>query len=594
MTIVDEINLALKQYNKGKKNYAYKKIIKIFLKNKNNLKLRYNVAVIEQDLGLFKKAEENYKYLINNNFDIRSKINLYNLYIKQNQFNNALVLIEEVIKENDQILITYQDKANVLYKLKNYDESINECKSIIKLDPQNIKILNLLGLCYLKKENFDLAKDTFLNALNIDQNNIITLNYLGRLNHEIRNSKEAEKYFLKAIKLNPNIFETLNNIAGFYLEEAEYDKALNFFKKAEEINSQNSILLDNIAKTYTSIGKTIEAEKYCKAAIKLNSSDDNIKKTLSLIHLKNYNFKKAWEYFDGRLNLSDFVAKNSTINLIKHKIPKHTNIDKSAKILVIREQGVGDEILYGTMYADLLKEFPNATIECDERLIPLFKNSFEITNENKFVKLGLHSSNKNEINKFKYIIYAGSLGKFFRNDVKSFPSTPYLTKLDSYNDPELDKIIKDFNGLKIGISWKSFKNRYALEKSLKLNNFNHLFNLKNCIFFNLQYGNVDKELSHFIKKTNFKIISLKDLDLFNNIVGIVNLLSKLDFFITVSNSTAHIAGALGIKTILIKPISHASFHYWDYNNNKTPWYKNVKIISKEDLLNKKIISQLFI
>ena len=96
------------------------------------------------------------------------------------------------------------------------------------------------------------------------------------------------------------------------------------------------------------------------------------------------------------------------------------------------------------------------------------------------------------------------------------------------------------------------------------------------------------------RQTGRKIISLKNLDLFNNIVGIVNLLSKLDFFITVSNSTAHIAGALGIKTILIKPISHASFHYWDYNNNRTPWYKNVKIISKEDLLNKKIISQLFI
>ena len=233
MNVINEINIALKKYNEGKKNYAYKKIIKIFLKNKNNLKLRYNVAVIEQDLGLFKKAEENYKFLINNNFDIRSKINLYNLYIKQNQFNEALVLIEEVIKENHQILITYQDKANVLYGLKNYDESINECKSIINLDPQNIKVLNLLGLCYLKKENFDLANNTFLNALNIDQNNIITLNYLGRLNHEIRNSKEAEKYFLKAIKLNPNIFETLNNIAGFYLEEAEYDKALYFFKKAD-------------------------------------------------------------------------------------------------------------------------------------------------------------------------------------------------------------------------------------------------------------------------------------------------------------------------------------------------------------------------
>ena len=85
----------------------------------------------------------------------------------------------------------------------------------------------------------------------------------------------------------------------------------------------------------------------------------------------------------------------------------------------------------------------------------------------------------------------------------------------------------------------------------------------------------------------------KTLDIFNNLTGLANLLSKLDIFITVSNSTAHLAGALGVKTLLIKPDNHASFHYWNYTNGNTPWYKSIKIISKKDLKDKELIKKFF-
>ena len=70
------------------------------------------------------------------------------------------------------------------------------------------------------------------------------------------------------------------------------------------------------------------------------------------------------------------------------------------------------------------------------------------------------------------------------------------------------------------------------------------------------------------------------------------MLTYIDLFITVSNSTAHLAGALGVRTILIKPDNHASFHYWNYDDGKTPWYESVNIISKENLKEKKFINKL--
>ena len=73
--------------------------------------------------------------------------------------------------------------------------------------------------------------------------------------------------------------------------------------------------------------------------------------------------------------------------------------------------------------------------------------------------------------------------------------------------------------LKIGLSWKSFKNRYAREKSIQLSDFTEILKKTNCIFFNLQYGDIENELVEFNKINNNKILSLKKLDLFNNFVG---------------------------------------------------------------------------
>ena len=66
------------------------------------------------------------------------------------------------------------------------------------------------------------------------------------------------------------------------------------------------------------------------------------------------------------------------------------------------------------------------------------------------------------------------------------------------------------------------------------------------------------------------------------------LLKSLDIFITVSNSTAHLAGSLGVKTLLIKPDNYALFHYWNQKNNKTPWYNSVELIERKEFLKKSI------
>jgi len=586
MSLLNKLNKILKEYSTGNKNLAYKRYKKFYLQNNKNFKLRYNLAVMQQELGLLEEAQTNYESLID-------EINLYNLYINKNLLEKALDITNDILENEPDLYKVHEDKAYLLYLLKKYQESESECNKILNKNENNVSALNTLGLCFFDLKKYEEANKILIKSLNLDPKNNEILNALGRLKHELRKSEEAESYFTKANELAPYTFETLNNIAGFYLEEAKYFIAIDFFKKAESLNKKNPILLNNIAKTYMCIEKLEKAEEYCKKAISIDKNNDEFKKTLSLILLKKYDFENAWLYFDGRLGLSDFVKKNSTLNLVSSKIPKNKNIKEDKKILVLREQGVGDEILYGTMYKDLLVKYSNVKIECDERLLDLFKNSFGKIHSDKFVKLGTFSNNKNMIESFDHVIYAGSLGKYFRNNLKSFENEPYLKKISGYNDHELIKTLNDINGKKIGISWKSFKNRYSSEKSLEIDNFKHIINTEDSVIFNLQYGDIGSEVNAFNNSSAHKIITLKNLDLFNNFSGIANLLTNLDFFVTVSNSTAHLASALGVKTILIKPESHASFHYWDYKDGLTPWYKSVKIISKENLKDIVFIKKLF-
>ncbi|MDC0587192.1 tetratricopeptide repeat protein [bacterium] len=314
MNLSNKINYILNEYSVGNKASAYKKLKKIYLQSNKDIKLRYNLAVMQQELGLLDEAETNYISLIKYKDEPKYNINLYNLYITKGLYLAALKIIDTIKAKSLSLIKVDQDRAYILYLIKNYQDSIFQCYEILKADDNNAHTLNTLGLCFLKLERYDEANKTLLKAISLDNQNIVILNSLGRLNHELRKSKEAESFFDKAFALNPNSFETLNNMAGFYLEEEKYQKAINIFKKAEKLRPNNSILINNIAKTFMCLHDVDEAEKHCRRAISIDQKNNEFKKILALILLKKYDFKNAWLSFDGRLSLSDFAALETFIN----------------------------------------------------------------------------------------------------------------------------------------------------------------------------------------------------------------------------------------------------------------------------------------
>ena len=53
-----------------------------------------------------------------------------------------------------------------------------------------------------------------------------------------------------------------------------------------------------------------------------------------------------------------------------------------------------------------------------------------------------------------------------------------------------------------------------------------------------------------------------------------------DFIITVSNTNAHLSGALGKKTYLLLPKGKGRLWYWSSENNKSNWYPSIEILQQ--------------
>ena len=583
MNLVSQINIILKRFEEGDKLKSYKELQKIFKKNKDNNLLRYNLAVIQQNLNFNKEARINYNYLIKVEKNLKAMVNLYNMDIVEANYNEALNTIENILKIKT-IENVEKDKSFVLYKLNRIEEAKKICIFYLKKNNKDLVSLSIIGQCLFHEGNYDEAIKIFESILQIDSKNISALNSLAMTYHEKREKVKAEEYYLRALKIDKLSFVLLNNIAGFYREELSYNKAIDYYKQALLVNPNNAYIYNNLAKIYFDLNDHQEAMKNSFKGLEMKNNDGDIQKTISFIYLKDHDFENGWNYFDGRLDLEDFREKNNYVKKLNSKIYRSSTLkNKRGKFLIVREQGVGDEILYSSMYGDLLNDIDNVVIECDSRLLNLYKRSFPKYSE-KFVSLGSITNDDEKFKKINNIIYAGSLGRYYRKNIKDFKNNSFF-KVDKSNFEDMQKKLSIYKKkYKIGLSWKSFNNKFATDKSLNLKDFNKIFDLSNCHIFNLQYGDVKNEINSFNKNAKNKLLEIEGLDLFNDFEDIASLLKSLDVFVTISNSTAHLAGALGVKTILIKPENFAVFHYWNQKTDNTPWYNSVSLIDKKNFL----------
>ena len=315
-------------------------------------------------------------------------------------------------------------------------------------------------------------------------------------------------------------------------------------------------------------GKYEEATVSFNKAISLNPNFNEPRYNLSYLQLTRENFIEGWENHEHR------KAKNILFKKLNLKNEKIWNGKKfNGKLLVLGEQGLGDQILFSSMLNDLLNIQKDITVTVEERLLSLLKRSFKkIT--------FLSDKSKLDLENFDKYIFLGSLGKFFRKSIKSFPKnqkpflTPDLTTLNKIKNYLGNKPLK-----KIGLSWQTSSPNNRMGRNIPLKIFEPILKLNEYRFIDLQYGDTTLERSSVKNTYGTEIIHINNLNYKDDIEELVGLVTECDLVITIPNFTTQLAGALGVPVFVLLPF--ASDWRWFLNRSDSPWYPNIKLFRQK-------------
>ena len=142
------------------------------------------------------------------------------------------------------------------------------------------------------------------------------------------------------------------------------------------------------------------------------------------------------------------------------------------------------------------------------------------------------------------------------------------------------RVRKQKNDKIIGISWftkaeKITSQRRNLSIDL-LANYLQQFPVR---YVNLQYGETAEELSQISSKYGLNVEQIDELDLFNDLDGLAALISACDIVISIDTAPAHLAGALGIDTRVLLPLT--ADERWGLNPSKSYWYDSITLYRQE-------------
>ena len=239
------------------------------------------------------------------------------------------------------------------------------------------------------------------------------------------------------------------------------------------------------------------------------------------------------------------------------------------KLLLWKEQGIGDDILFLGLVMEAYKRSKFLTVYTDSRLISLCERGMPGVVFKPY-------KNKIDDEDFDYHLPMGSLPRLFRSDIKDFENTVtgYL-KADKERVDMLREELGLGNKKVVGISWKSIKSLHTQKKSLSLKEFGTLFKDVDIVLLNLQYGDVDNEIKEFTKSTGIEVLQCGSVDNREDLDGLAALIELCDLVVSTSNVTVHLAGALGKETWVLLP--YVANFWWLLDRTDSIWYPTLKL-----------------
>jgi tetratricopeptide (TPR) repeat protein len=496
---------------------------------------------------------------------------------RQERFDEAEAHYRHALELDARQFVAQVRLSDLLRDTGRLEEAEAAARRALELDDEAVASHFSLGMAHRARGRMEPAMRSFRRALELDPGATQAMQQLALALREENRLEEAEARLRAAVRLRPGSASLLADHGMVLADLMRYDEALACLDQALAHAPQSVIAINRKALIVDHLGDRVQGLALLQEATRLAPKDDHARYNIGLHHLKYGEYAAGWDGYEHRRSFDSFVGKHR-----RFPLPEWDGTALEDRTLLVQpEQGLGDEIMFGSCIPEVAATAKHVILECDAKLEAIFRRSFpqctvvsrQRTLANDWVQRLRPRPDAQ--------IAAGSLACRLRRDTADFPQHQGFLKADPASvaawRTRLDALGP---GRKIGLSWQGgvgFTGRKR--RSLTLEQLLPILRLPGIQFVNLQYTDVREEMRELESRHRVKVHHWQEaIDDYDQTAALV---AALDSVLTVCTAIVHLTGSLGRPALVMVPFGPD----WRYGaaGERMIWYPSVRLLRQRRL-----------
>jgi tetratricopeptide (TPR) repeat protein len=457
--------------------------------------------------------------------------------------------------------------GSALLALERDAEALTILAALAAEAPDNAAVRFWHGRALKSAGTLAAARGEFEAAAQLAQTRADYANLAGYTAFQLGDYPAARRWLTQALAAAPASAEARHNLGLLALETGDPAAALANLEGARAVSPQPAATQAAIGHALRDLGRLPAAIAAYDAALALDPGLGDALLNRCYARLMREDYALGWDEYEQRFAATGTGAGGTGA-------PRWNGEPLGARrLLIYGEQGLGDEIMFASCVPEALARAGGpVTIACDPRLAALFRRAFpaaavvEAPRGARVARAPLPAADVE--------IPVGSLPRLFRGSVAAFAAAQPFLRADparvAYWRQRLSALQ---DGPWLALAWRggSLRTR-SHQRSLPLAACAPLFGLGHGLV-SVQYGDSAGEIAA-LQAADGPLVhafpeALADLD------ETAAVLAAVDGVVTVDNTIAHLAGALGRPGCVLLPASPE----WRYprSGSRWPWYPNLRL-----------------
>jgi len=363
---------------------------------------------------------------------------------------------------------------------------------------------------------------------------------------------EAAAHLRRVIETDPGHALALTNLAGVCAHLGDLAQALELHDRAVQARPSLPLLWERRGHAKAMALDLEGAESDMLSALEMNPANAPLRSNLVHVQLLRHRYHEAWSHYHrGHLRLEGWSSHRPDLGR-----PHWTGEPLDGRtLLVYKEQhGFGDTIQFARFFPQIQRDYGGRVVALVP--VPMVRLLATVPGTDSVVPDG------GQLPDFDLAVCLMSLPIILNADAMNLPP-PAGIVVEPSRAQELDR-----PGFKVGLVWAgSPTHSKDAERSISPRMFDELADLEDVAWHGLQVppSAEPPRLPGFIDMS----------PMMGDFMDAAQIVKRMDLVVTVDTSMAHLAGTLGVPTIVL--LTHLPEWRWGLGET-TPWYPSVKLI----------------